>query len=154
MQTQGQYQYLHRRDAEDAEFQQRALTEKIIAAAIEVHKCFGPGLLESVYQQALPIELRAQGLRTASQVSVPLRYKGQPLASSLRLDLLVEDVVVVEIKAVQGLEPIHRAQLLTYLRLSGMTTGLLINFNEETLTRGVKRVVNSQRVSAFSAPLR
>lgn len=147
-------EYLHRRGAENAEFPQRELTEKVIASAIEVHKCLGSGLLESVYQEALPIELRIHGLRAASQVSVPLLYKGQTLASSLRLDLLVEDAIVVEIKAVQGLEPIHRAQLLTYLRLSGMTTGLLINFNEETLTRGVKRVVNSLRTSALSAPLR
>ena len=145
---------LHRRGAEDAEFPQRELTESILSAAIEVHKVLGPGLLESVYQEALPVELRARGLSFRSQVSVPLLYKGLALTSVLRLDLLVEDAVIVEIKSVQGLERIHQAQLLTYLRLSGLTTGLLLNFNEETLVRGVKRVVNSLRTSAFSAPLR
>ena len=147
-------EYLHRRGAEDAEFPQRELTEKIIAAAIEVHKVLGPGLLESVYQQALPVELRSRGLSVASQLEVPLQYKGIALTTTLRLDLLVEGAVIVEIKSVQGLERVHQAQLLTYLRLCELTTGLLLNFNEETLIRGTKRVVNSLRTSAFSAPLR
>ncbi len=145
---------LHRRGAENAEFPQRALTESIIAAAIEVHRILGPGLLESVYQEALPVELRARGLAVQSQVSVPLVYREQSLGSTLRLDLLVEDAVIVEIKSIQGLERIHQAQLLTYLRLSGRTAGLLLNFNEETLVRGIKRVVNSPRTPAFSASLR
>ena len=144
----------HRRGAENAEAPQRDVTEKIIGAAIEVHRLFGPGLLESVYQQSMQVELTLRGIQFEAQKAVPLIYKSHVMATPLRLDLIVEQVVIVEIKAVRVLEPIHSAQLLTYLRLTGLTFGLLLNFNEITLKEGIKRVSNSLRPSAFSAPLR
>ena len=145
---------IHRRGAEYAEAPQREVTEKIIGAAIEVHRLMGPGLLESVYQQSLQIELTLRGIRFEAQAPVPLVYKGQVMGVPLKLDLLVEGVVIVEIKALQALEPVHTVQLLTYLRLTGLSSGLLLNFNEVTLKQGIQRVSNSLRSSAFSAPLR
>jgi len=145
---------IHRRGAESAEAPQREVTEKIIGAAIEVHRLLGPGLLESVYQQSLQIELTLRGIRFEAQAPVALVYKGDVVAAPLKLDLLVEDVVIVEIKALQTLEPVHTAQLLTYLRLTGLTSGLLLNFHEVTLKQGIQRVSNSLRPSAFSLPLR
>ena len=145
---------IHRRGAENAEAPQREVTEKIIGAAIEVHQLMGPGLLESVYQQALQIELALRGIRFEAQAPVSLLYKGRVMAAPLKPDLLVDGVVIVEIKAVQRLEPVHAAQLLTYLRLTGLTSGLLLNFNEITLKQGIQRVSNSLRPSAYSAPLR
>ncbi len=145
---------IQRRGAESAEAPQREVTELIIGAAIEVHRLMGPGLLESVYQQSLQIELTLRGIRFEAQVPVPLAYKGRGLGAPLKLDLLVQGVVIVEIKALQALEPVHAAQLLTYLRLTGLSSGLLLNFNEVTLKQGIQRVSNSLRPSAFSAPLR
>ena len=145
---------IHRRGAENAEAPQREVTEKIIGAAIEVHRLLGPGLLESVYQQSLQIEFALRGIRFEAQAPVALVYKGHVMAAPLKLDLLVEGVVIVEIKALQALEPMHTAQLLTYLRLTGLTSGLLLNFHEVTLKQGIQRVSNSLRPSAFSAPLR
>ena len=114
------------------------LTERIIGCAIEVHRVLGPGLLESTYVEALAIELVEARLRVARQVAVPLVYKGRDLGD-YRLDLLVEDAVVVEVKAVERFDPVHEAQLLTYLRLSGRRVGLLINFNQRLLRNGIKR---------------
>ena len=146
---------LHRRGTEDAEASQRKLTEQIIGAAMEVHTELGAGLLESVYQEALATELNLQGLAAKVQTPVPLSYKGRVLGTPLRIDLLVEDTVVVEVKAVDVLAPIHTAQLLTYLRLAGKQVGLLINFNTAHLRDGIKRVSNSPlRPSASSVPLR
>ena len=145
---------IHRRDAEDAEFPQRELTERVIAAAIEVHRLLGPGLLESVYQRSLEHEFRERGLVFESQVAVPIRYKSMVIEPPLRIDLLVERCVIVEVKAIAALEEVHRAQLLTYLRLAGLEAGLLINFNVPVLRQGLKRVVNTLRPSASSAPLR
>jgi GxxExxY protein len=145
---------IHRRGAEDAEAPQRGLTQRIIAAAIEVHRELGPGLLESVYQDAMCAELESQSIRFECQRAVPVTYKGRQLAHGLRLDLVVEDAVIVEIKSVQGLTPIDHAQLLTYLRLTDLPVGLLLNFNQTTLVKGVKRISNSLRSSAPSAPLR
>jgi GxxExxY protein len=118
------------------------LSYAIVGAAIEVHKHLGSGLLEAVYEAALYRELNLRGLRADRQVLVPLRYKGLPLELNVRLDLLVEKLVVVEVKAVERLLPIHRAQLLTYLRLTCHSVGLLIIFNVELLRSGVKRVLN------------
>ena len=145
---------IHGRGAEDAEFPQREITEQVIAAALEVHSVLGPGLLESVYHHAMARELSLRDLAFESQVAVPIRYKDVLIEPPLRLDLLVAASVIVEIKAVSAIEEIHRAQLLTYLRLSGLQTGLLINFNTPSLRLGIKRVVNSLRTSASSAPLR
>jgi GxxExxY protein len=145
---------IHRRGTELAEFAQSELTGRILKAAFEVHTVLGPGLLESAYQGAMIHELQLQGLSFASQVSVPLQYKGTVLSSPLRLDLLVESLVIVEIKSILTLEDIHHAQLLTYLRLTNLQAGLLINFNVVSLKLGIKRVINTPRNSANSVPLR
>jgi GxxExxY protein len=140
--------FIHRRDAEDAEAPQRKVTERVIGAAIEVHRILGPGLLESAYQEALQHELTLQDLRFARQIAVPLVYKNAPLGTALRLDLVVEDAVIIEVKSVQKIEAIHEAQLLTYLRLTGLKAGLLLNFNVPALRHGIKRISNSLRPSA------
>ena len=116
------------------------LTERILGCAIEVHRVLGPGLLEATYEEALCMELEQAGLRFARQVSVPVFYKSKPVGEH-RLDLLVEDRVVVEIKAVARLEPVFEAQLLTYLRVAAKPVGLLINFHSRLLMDGVKRFV-------------
>jgi GxxExxY protein len=119
------------------------ITEAIIGAAIEVHRALGPGLLESAYEACLAFELAQQGLKVEQQKPLPVVYKEVKLDCGYRLDLLVEDSVIVEIKAVDQLAPIHHAQLLSYLRLSGRKVGLLINFNVQVLKDGIQRVVNS-----------
>ena len=124
----------------DTEAQRYSVTDAVIAAAIEVHRELGPGLLESVYEAAMDIELRLRGLKVERQVDVPMIYKGESLGSSFRVDLLVERQLVVELKAVERLAPIHTAQVLTYLRLLKVRTGLLINFNHALLRQGLKRV--------------
>jgi GxxExxY protein len=118
------------------------LTELIIGAAIEVHRQTGPGLMESVYEECLCYELSQLGLSFQRQVHLPISYKGIKLDCGLKMDLLVEDAIVLELKTVDQLLPVHSAQLLTYLKLSGKKVGLLINFNEPTLTKGLKRLVN------------
>ncbi len=117
------------------------LTEALIGAAIEVHKALGPGLLESVYEACLCRELELRGLQCARQVELPISYKGVKLDGGCRADLLVGSTVVVEIKAVEAVLPVHEAQLLTYLRLSGRRVGLLINFNVPVLKDGIVRRV-------------
>jgi len=115
------------------------ITEKIIGAAIEVHKALGPGLLESAYEECLCRELTLRGMSFERQKALPIEYKGVKLDCGYRLDLLVAGVVVVEIKAVEVVQPIHEAQLLTYLRLGGWKLGLLINFNVPVLKDGIRR---------------
>jgi len=117
------------------------LTERIIGSAIEVHRHLGPGLLESAYRRCLVHELRLREVPVASEVSLDLEYKGLLVPASYRLDLLVANLVIVEIKAVDRLNPIHEAQLLTYLRLSGRRAGLLLNFKVKLLKDGIKRRV-------------
>ncbi|NLV41686.1 MAG: GxxExxY protein [Candidatus Hydrogenedentes bacterium] len=117
------------------------ITERVIGAAIEVHRVLGPGLLESAYEECLCAELRERGVAHQRQIPLPVEYKGTRLDCGYRLDLLVEEVVVVEIKAVSSMEPIHEAQLLTYLRLGGWKVGLLINFNVPLLRDGIVRRV-------------
>jgi len=117
------------------------LTEQIIGAAIEVHKHWGPGLYEDIYERSLRHELALRGIACENQVELPLVYKGERVGDSLRLDVFVEKKVVVEIKAVSGLTPIHEAQLLTYMKLTKARVGLLINFNVPVLTKGLKRFV-------------
>jgi GxxExxY protein len=118
------------------------LSGEVIGAAIEVHRLFGPGLLESAYELALERELVLRGFSVERQKAVPLEYKGLALGDGFRIDLLVEAQIVVEVKAVENIQPIHEAQLLTYLRLTDTRLGLLINFNEKAIKDGVKRVVN------------
>ncbi len=119
------------------------ISEAIIGAAIEVHRQLGPGLLESVYEQALCHELHLRSLSFHRQQSVPIDYKGVKLATDLRLDLVVEGHVIVEIKAKDQLSPVDKPQLLTYLRLSGLHLGLIINFHSAALKSGIVRVVNN-----------
>jgi GxxExxY protein len=119
------------------------LSKTIIGAAIEVHRQIGPGLLESVYEECLCAEFRESGVGFERQVVLPVNYRGRKLDCGYRLDLVIDKLVVLELKAVKRLEPIHNAQLLTYLRLSGMRLGILLNFNELLLENGIKRVVNN-----------
>jgi GxxExxY protein len=118
------------------------LTGNIIGAAIEVHKTLGPGLLESSYEECLCREFDLRKIAYRRQVPVPLEYKGMKLDCGYRLDVLVEDVVILEIKSCESIEPIHEAQLLTYLKLTGHKVGLLINFNVAVLKDGIKRIAN------------
>lgn len=113
----------------------------MVDAAIAVHRRFGPGLLESVYEEALAIELAHRGVHVARQVAVDLEHRGQRLTAALRIDLVVGHVVVVEVKAVETLTRAHTSQLLTYLRLSGIRLGLLLNFHEVLLRDGIRRLV-------------
>ena len=115
------------------------LSSKIIGAAIEVHKILGPGLLESTYQQCLARELSLSGVAFKLEFPLPVEYKGVRLDCGYRIDLLVEDKLVVELKAVDEIRPIYRAQLLTYMKLAEIDTGLLINFNVERLKDGIQR---------------
>jgi len=119
------------------------ITHKIIGGAIEVHRALGPGLLESAYEACLAFELAERGLKIEQQKPLPVVYKDVQLECSYRLDLLVEDAVIVELKSVSELAPIHKAQVISYLRLSGCKVGLLINFNVEVLKDGVRRLVNN-----------
>jgi len=121
--------------------QRSDITEQIIGAAIEVHRVLGPGLLESAYESCLCDELKAEGVNFRRQVDLPVNYKGRVLDCGYTIDLLVEDAVVVELKSIEKIAPIHEAQLLTYLRLSGHRVGLLINFNVPILIKGVVRRV-------------
>jgi len=116
------------------------LTEKIVGAAIEVHRQLGPGLLESTFESALCIELELIGLKYQRQVVVPVVYKGRPIGD-YRIDLIVNDSVILEIKSVERFDPIFEAQLLTYLKVTGKSLGLLINFNSRLLKDGIKRYV-------------
>ena len=141
---------LNRGDAETQSENQ--LTEKIIGCAIEVHKVLGPGLLESAYEECFCYELNQQGLSFNRQVPLPVVYKGIKLDCGYRIDVLVDDIIVVELKTVEKLLPIHDAQLLTYLKLCKRPIGLLMNFNVPTLKNGVKRLVN--QFQELSAPPR
>ncbi len=117
------------------------LTQTIIGAAIEVHRTLGPGLLESAYEECLCKELTLQQISFERQRPLPLEYKGVKLECGYRLDLLVADTVVLEVKSVDAIIPIHEAQLLTYMKLGGWKVGLLINFNVPVLKQGVRRLV-------------
>ena len=120
------------------------ITGAIVDAALKVHTTLGPGLFESVYEACLIHELKSRGLEVASQVALPVIYGKVRVEAGFRIDLLVEDAVVVEIKSVEELAPIHSTQVLTYLRLSGKPVGLLINFNVTWLKNGIKRFVSDE----------
>ena len=115
------------------------ISEKVIGAAIDVHKAFGPGLVESIYEICMVQEMEDRGLKVAHQVNLPLYYKGRLTNKTFRIDLLVEDEVIVELKAVEKVLPIHEAQLMTYLKLTDKKLGLLINFNVPLLKQGIMR---------------
>ena len=117
------------------------LTEKVIGLAIEVHRHLGPGLLESAYEECLCFELETNGIGHDRQVPLPVTYKNTKLECGYRMDVVVEDGLIIELKTVDRLLPIHEAQLLTYLKLSGLKTGLLLNFNSSVLKDGIRRLV-------------
>lgn len=119
-----------------------ALTGEIIGAAVEVHRILGPGLLESTYEECLAFELKQRGLDVERQVELPVLYKGNKLDAGYRIDLKVNEEVIVELKSVQRLEAIHQAQLLTYLKLAGFRYGLLMNFNVPVMKSGIRRLLN------------
>jgi GxxExxY protein len=121
------------------------ITGQIVDAAMKVHSCLGPGLLESVYEKCLKHELMKRGLRVESQIWLPVIYDGVVIEGAYKIDLLVEGEVVVELKVVDQLLPLHKAQLLSYLKLSNKRVGLLINFNVVHLRDGIRRLVNSPR---------
>jgi GxxExxY protein len=116
------------------------ITERIIVCAFEVHSTLGPGLLESLYETAMTIEMTGTGLSFKRQAGMPLYYKGE-LISEHRVDLMVEEAVIVEIKSIERLAPIHIAQMLTYLKVANLRTGLIINFNVQALRAGLRRVL-------------
>jgi GxxExxY protein len=118
------------------------LSGHVVDAAIKVHTALGPGLLESAYEACLMHELHKRGLKISSQVKMPISYDGLKIDAGYRIDLLVEDKLIVEIKAMERILPIHEAQLLSYLKLSGKKLGLLINFNVVLLKNGLKRIIN------------
>ena len=117
------------------------ITEAIIGASIDVHRELGPGLLESAYEACLAYELAHRGLQVGRQVKLPITYKGVLIDGGYKIDLWVQSLVIVELKAVEKLDPVHEAQLLSYLKLSGSKVGLLINFNVKCLKNGIKRMV-------------
>ena len=121
--------------------QHEELTRRIIGAAIEVHRHLGPGLLESAYEKCLLRELDLIGLQYQTQVPLRVRYKGEDLDCGYRLDIVVENLVILELKSVADVTDVHRAQLLTYLKLSGLNVGLLLNFNTEVMKHGIVRMV-------------
>ncbi len=117
------------------------ITQQIIGSAIEVHKTIGPGLLESAYEECLGREMKLQGLNFERQVPLPVNYKGVKLDCGYRMDFLIEKKLVLELKTVEVIRPVHEAQLLTYLKLGGWTVGLIVNFNVPVLKKGIKRIV-------------
>ena len=130
------------KDTKDWRARANDLSNRIIGAAIEVHRALGPGLLESTYEECLVDELTLQGVSVRRQVPLPISYKGVLLECGYCVDVIVEDLVLLELKAIERLMPIHEAQVLTYLRLKKLWLGLLINFNVAILRDGVKRLVN------------
>ena len=121
---------------------ENAVGEKLIGCAIAVHRVLGPGLLESVYEECLAFELLKRGMRCARQRQLPVIYEGHRMESTLRLDLVVDELVVVEIKSVEQLVPLHEAQLLTYLKLGRFRLGYLLNFNVKVMKDGIRRMVH------------
>lgn len=119
------------------------ISYEIIGCAYEVHRTLGPGLLESVYQKALVQELKLRGFKVKSEVDIEINYKGVNVGSDLRLDIIVNDTIIIELKSVETILPIHKKQLLTYLRLTNFQLGLLINFNTNLLKDGITRIVNN-----------
>ena len=135
------------------------ITEQIIGAAIDVHRELGPGLLETVYHQCMAHEFCLRDIKYESELVFGAKYKDISIPSAFRMDFLVHESVVIELKVVENILPVHSAQLLSYLRLSGKPIGLLINFNVPVLKQGIKRVINNKQQktsvnSAFSVPLR
>lgn len=123
--------------------QYEVLSKEIVDSSYQVHKEMGPGLLESVYQSCMIYELESRGIKVDSEVVMPLYYKGNILDNKYRIDLLVENNIILELKSVEVLKPVHRAQIISYLKMSGCHLGFLINFNESVIKNGIIRVVNN-----------
>jgi GxxExxY protein len=128
-------------DEQMKDLPENSITDAVIGAAIEVHKALGPGLLESVYESCLAHELSLRQIGVEQQVAMPVRYKGHEINTGYRIDLLIEKQVIVELKAVDTLLPVHEAQILTYMKLMNCRLGLLINFNVPRLKQGLKRML-------------
>jgi GxxExxY protein len=143
---------MNRRDAEAQ--RKDPISEAVIGFCIAIHRELGPGLLESGYRECLCYELSKAGLKFEREKPLPVRYDDLLLDCGYRLDVVIEQKLIVELKTVEALLPIHDAQLLTYLKLSGITSGLLINFNVPVLVHGVKRIVNNYRQNADGMPVR
>jgi len=126
----------------------------VVDVAIRVHRELGPGLLESVYEMVLAARLAAMGYSVARQRAIDIEFEGTLIEAAFKIDLLIDERLLVEIKSLERLAPVHAKQLLTYLRLTGQPVGLLINFGGETLKEGIRRLVNNHNPSALSAPLR
>lgn len=118
------------------------LVKAVVDAALKIHKALGPGLLESVYQSVLAHELRSRGLQVEAEVSIPIVYESVKLETAFRADLIIDGCLLVELKSIEQITPVHKKQILTYLRLTEIKLGLLINFNEELIKNGTHRVVN------------
>ena len=118
------------------------LSKEVIGAAIEVHRVLGPGLLESTYEDCLAWELTQKGLRVMRQTSIPVRYKELRIDDGYRVDMLIDEAVILELKCVDSFQPIHTAQVLTYLKMTGLKLGLLLNFKVDVMRNGIRRVVN------------
>ena len=127
----------------EEDYPHKELTERIIACSISVHQELGPGLLESIYEEAMTVELAQAGLKFQRQVELPILYKGQRLNGTYRIDMVVENSVVLELKAATEIHPVYEAQILTYMRLGGWETGLILNFSKRLMKEGIKRVVLS-----------
>jgi len=125
----------------DAEIERDPITQQIIGGAIDVHRALGPGLLESVYEQCMAVELSQRGLTVQRQVAVPIMYKGVRVDAGYKIDMVINDTVVVELKAVETVLPVHEAQLLSYMRLLGVRVGLLLNFHVPLMKNGIFRRV-------------
>lgn len=123
------------------------ITSVIIGAAIEIHEILGPGLLESAYEHSLLFELALRGLTCVRQLEVPLHYKSLELRGSYRVDLIVANIVIVEVKSIASIQPVHVKQVLTYLRLTGLSVGLILNFNVPVMKAGIKRVGRNSATS-------
>ena len=128
------------RSDDNADSRDDLIAREVVDAAFKIHRALGPGLLESVYEACMTIELRKRGLSFATQVALPVTYEGETIEPAFRIDLFVEAKVIVELKAVEKVLPIHEAQLLTYIKLSGCRLGLLINFNSVLIKHGIKRM--------------
>ena len=130
------------------------LSSLVIKSAIRIHRTLGPGLLESIYQSCMLIELDLMGIRVKKEIPLKISYAGRTLNELLRLDLLVEDQIIVELKSIEEIMPVHKKQLLTYLRIADKPLGLLINFNVPLLKEGIVRIINSPADKDLSRPLR
>ena len=142
---------MNHEETKDTKWNDRGVSRSVIGAAMRVHRELGPGLLESAYHRCLAFELKLAGLRVASEVPLDLEYRGMSFGCGYRADLIVEGCLLVEVKAIQKLEPVHLAQVITYLKLAHLSAGLLLNFNVPRLRDGMRRIVFGPQPSCPSS---